>query len=111
MNDHSVPQRGDIVTVPALPGRRYLVISPETFNALGMCLAAPIVQASECRRYAGFTSPMAMNEDGHDTVILISHIQPLSLTGQAVQLQSKAHLASFDDLLARLQTLVGPISE
>lgn len=106
MTETSVPQRGDIITT--LSDRQYLVISPETFNALGMCLAAPIVPASECRRYAGFTSPAGMNDDGHETVILVSHIQPLPLTSQTVNPLGKVAPAILDDLLARLQTLVSP---
>lgn len=108
MSEYAVPHRGDIITAPTLSGRQYLVISPGSFNTLGMCLAAPIVQASECRRYAGFTSPAGVNDEGHETVILVSHIQPLSLTSQSVNPQGKLDPAIFDDLLARLQTLVGP---
>lgn len=108
MTEHLVPQRGDIITAPTLSGSRYVVISPETFNALGMCLVAPIVPASECRRYAGFSSPAGVNDDGHEAAILASHIQPLSLTSHTVNRLGNVAPAIVDDLLARLQTLVVP---
>ena len=107
--------RGDIVRVNLNPtlGREQqgefrpaLVISPATFNELGVALVAPITQGGNFARMAGFAVPLTGAGTETQGVVLVGMVRTLDLDARGAQKIEKMPAFIVDDVLARLQVLV-----
>lgn len=107
--------RGDIIKVSLNPTTgseikadhvSVLVLSEAGYNALGLVLAAPIVQGGDISRYAGFAT--LLKGSGTDTqgAVLANMARMLDLNARAGEFIEKAPQSVVNDAIARLQTVL-----
>jgi len=109
----AVFNRGDIVNVPLdrveLSGatvRPALVLSTQAFNRMGEVLIAPIVQGSDCSRFAGFAIPLAGSGCKTQGTILINKFRLMDLSSRKARKIERAPEALVDDALQRLTAIL-----
>jgi mRNA interferase ChpB len=109
--------RGDIVRVCLNPtaGREIkgdfrpcLVLSPKTFNRLGITLIAPITQGGNYARIEGFTVTLMGSGTETQGVVLISGIRMADLVARKATKIETTPIEIVDEVLAILATLVEP---
>lgn len=107
--------RGDIVRVSLNPTigheqqgdfRPVLVLSPASFNALGVALVAPITQGGEFARFAGFAVPLSGAGTQTQGVALVNMVCTLDLDAHGAKKIERAPVEVVEDALARLQTIL-----
>lgn len=104
--------RGDIFLVDLDPssgheqrGRRpVIVVTPATFNRLGLQLVAPITSGGAFARHAGFAVELV----GAKTkgFVLCNQMRTLDLTARKARLVERAPTALIEEMLARVRTLL-----
>ena len=108
-------ERGDIVRVSLNPtvGREQqgdfrpaLVLSPASFNALGVALVAPITQGGEFARFAGFAVPLSGSGTETQGVALVNMVRMMDLDARGARKIEKAPSEVVEDALARLQAII-----
>lgn len=108
-------ERGDIVRVSLNPtvGRELqgdlrpaLVLSPRKFNALGSALVAPITQAGNIARFAGFAVTLMGAGTKTQGVVLVNAVRTLDLEQRGARKVETAPGHVVDDALARFRTLL-----
>jgi len=107
--------RGDIVRVSLNPTvgheqqgdfRPVLVLSPASFNALGVALVAPITQGGEFARFAGFAVPLSGAGTVTQGVALVNMVRTLDLEARGAKKIEHAPAEVVEDALARLQSIL-----
>jgi mRNA interferase ChpB len=108
-------ERGDIVRVCLNPtvGREQqgdmrpaLVLSPLSFNMLGVSLVAPITQGGNFARYAGFAINLMGSGTQTQGVILVNAIRTLDLEGRGAKKIEQAPTFIVEEALARLMAII-----
>ncbi|SAK65828.1 toxin ChpB [Caballeronia catudaia] len=108
-------ERGDIVQVNLNPAMEHeqqgesrpaLVLSPATFNAMGVALVAPITQGGNFARFAGFAVPLSGSGTETQGVALVNMIRSLDLEARGARRIERAPVEVINDALARLQTIL-----
>jgi mRNA interferase ChpB len=107
--------RGDIYHVSLNPiqgreqaGKRYVIIvSPREFNRLGTPLVCPITQGGNFARDRGFAVPLSGAGTSTQGVVLCNQPRVLDLQHRGAHFVEKAPQGVIDEVLARLQTLLG----
>lgn len=107
-------ERGDVVRVCLNPtaGREIqgdfrpaLVLSPAAMNDFGMAIIAPITQAGDFSRYAGFA--VSLTGTGMETqgVVLVNMVRAVDLNARKAKKLEQAPQVVIDEALARLQAI------
>ncbi|AJC21756.2 type II toxin-antitoxin system ChpB family toxin [Pandoraea pulmonicola] len=87
--------------------RPVLVLSPASFNALGVALVAPITQGGEFARFAGFAVPLSgAGTQTQGVVALVNMVRTLDLDARGAKKIERAPVEVVEDALARLQTIL-----
>lgn len=108
--------RGDIIMVSLAPtiGREIrgenprpgLVLSKTKFNALGVCLVAPITIGGDYSREAGFAVSLIGSGTKTQGVILSNMIRSLDLVGRGAKKIEAAPDYIVEDVLARIAAIL-----
>ncbi|EGY29105.1 Growth inhibitor [Candidatus Regiella insecticola 5.15] len=107
--------RGDIVLLTLNPTRGreqqgerrpVLVLSPKSFNDLGMVLIAPITQGGAFPRYQGFTVTLLGTGAKTQGVVLLNQCRMVDITARCGEFVEKADQIVIEDALAKLHTLI-----
>ncbi|MDR5839145.1 type II toxin-antitoxin system ChpB family toxin [Caballeronia sp. LZ034LL] len=108
-------ERGDVIRVSLNPAlgheqqgefRPALVLSPASFNAMGVALVAPITQGGNFARFAGFAVPLSGAGTETQGVALVNMIRTLDLEARGARRIERAPVEVINDALARLQTIL-----
>ncbi|MBK7472752.1 MAG: type II toxin-antitoxin system PemK/MazF family toxin [Betaproteobacteria bacterium] len=120
MSKRRVPQRGDVYWVDPNPvaGRemknrhRFVVITPEGINRLGVAMLVPIVSGGEFARSTGLTVPVS----GHDTtgVAVCNQVRSFDLEARQ-RMKSAGYIETLDGVTAveivdRVLSVIDPAS-
>jgi mRNA interferase ChpB len=105
-------ERGDIVFVDLDPTlgheqrghRPVIVVSPHSFNQLGLCLVAPITSGGAYARHRGFA--VALNGMKTTGVILCNQLRTLDMGARAWRHVERAPNVIVDEMLAKISTLI-----
>lgn len=106
--------RGDVVSVPLDPAtgheqrgtRPALVLTTKDFNKLGDVLVAPITQAGDFSRHAGFAVSLMGTGCTTQGVALINKVRMLDLAARKARRVERAPQAVIDEALGRLMALL-----
>jgi len=109
-----VPERGDIMHVDLNPsvgqeqrGERFVfVLSPITFNQLGLALVVPITLGGNQSRNTGFAVSMMSSGLQTQGVIQCEQLRTIDYRKRRATLVEKAPKHIIDEVLARAETLV-----
>lgn len=108
-------ERGDIVCVNFEPtvgreeqgvARPGLVLSPSSFNAMGVAFVAPITQGGEKARLAGFAVPLSGSGTKTQGVALVNMARMIDLEARSAKKLERASEEVVEDALARFQTII-----
>ncbi|MDY7577965.1 type II toxin-antitoxin system ChpB family toxin [Herbaspirillum sp. RTI4] len=108
-------ERGDIVIVSLNPtqGRELqgdqrpgLILSPASFNALGVAMVAPITQGGDFARFAGFAVPLNGSGSKTQGVALLNQVRMLDLEARGAKKIETVPGFVIEDALARLQAIL-----
>ena len=107
--------KGDIIRLCLNPteggelqgdARPCLVLSPASFNRLGLTLIAPITQGGDHARYAGF----AVNLMGSGTetrgVVLANQIRSIDVGARGAKFKEKAPLIIVNEVIAKIEAIL-----
>jgi mRNA interferase ChpB len=107
--------RGDIVRVCLNPTvgnelqgdfRPCLVLSPKSFNKLGMTLIAPITQGGDFARVKGFTATLMGLGTETQGVVLINGMRMVDLVARKAKKVEAAPEELVDEVLAILSAII-----
>lgn len=109
-----VPERGDIMHVDLNPsvgqeqrGKRYVfVISPSTFNQLGLALVAPITLGGNQSRNVGFAVSLSVSGLRTQGVVQSEQLRTIDYRVRSAAFIERAPRQVVDEVLARAETLV-----
>ncbi len=104
--------RGDIYFVELDPTsgreqrghRPVIVVTPQTFNQLGVQLVAPITSGGNFARYRGFAVELVGTRT--TGVILCNQLRTIDITARNGRFVESAPSAIIDDMLAKISTLI-----
>ena len=108
-------ERGDIVRFCLNPvaGRELqgdfrpaLVLSPASFNRLGMTLVAPITQGGDFSRQAGFAVTLLGAGTETQGVVLVNQVRMVDLGSRGGVKVEDAQAAMVEEVLARLMAVL-----
>jgi mRNA interferase ChpB len=110
----AAPERGDVILVSFDPtvgqeqqGRRYaLVISPVTFNALGLALVCPVTQGGRHAREHGFAVSLAGAGTNTQGVVLCNQVRTLDYKERGARVVEQVPESIVNEVIARVQTLL-----
>lgn len=109
-------ERGDIVKICLNPTegnelqgefRPCLVLSPRSFNQLGLTVIVPITQGGDYARVRGFTVPLMGTGTETQGVVLVNGIKSLDLVARKSKFIEKAPASLLDEVLAKLTAILG----
>lgn len=113
-----VPERGDIYWIDPNPvaGRemkdrhRFVVITPQAINALGVAMMVPVTSGGERARACGLTVPIT----GHDTsgVAVCNQVRTFDIqariAGGSARFIEKLDAATAAEIVARVVSIIDP---
>jgi mRNA interferase ChpB len=107
-------EQGDIVYVNLEPTvgheqqgeRPALVLSPASFNALGVVLVAPVTQGGGFARFAGFAVPLSGSGSRTQGVVLVNMVRAIDLEARGARKIERVAKEVIEDALARLRTII-----
>jgi len=112
----AVFDRGDIVKACLNPVaghetqgeyRPCLVLSPRSFNKLGLAVVVPITQGGDYSRYRGFAVTLMGSGTETQGVVLVNGIKSLDLNARGGKKVESAPSAIVDEVLAKLDAILG----
>jgi mRNA interferase ChpB len=115
---NNVPRRGDVYWIDANPasGRemkdrhRFVVITPNEINALGVCMTVPITTGSAFARNIGLAVPIT----GHETsgVAVCNQVRSFDIEARiragSARFVEKLDQATTDGIVARVVSAIDP---
>ena len=109
-----VPERGEIWFAPLDPPegmeqrgtRPVCVLSPASFNRLGLALVCPVSQGAAGARYAGFAASLMGTGTGTQGVVLCNQVRTLDFAARGARYVERVPEAVMLDVLARVATLI-----
>ena len=107
------PKRGDIINLSFDPSlgkeiigkRPALVISANTFNALGMCMVCPITQGGDFARAQQWVVSLINTGTETQGVVLCNQARMIAWQARKVQLIENAPAYIADEVISRLSTI------
>ena len=121
MTRRRIPQRGDVYWIEPNPvaGRemkdrhRFVIITPQEINALGLVMAVPVTSGGQFGRDTGLTVPIF----GHDTsgVAVCNQVRTFDIgarerAGSARYVES-IDAATAEEFVARVLSVIDPATE
>lgn len=118
MISRKTPQQGDVYWIDPNPvsgremrGRhRFVVITPEAINALGVVMTVPVTSGGKFARRSGLTVPLL----GHDTqgVAVCNQVRSFDIearqkAGTACHVET-LDAATIDEIVARVLSIIDP---
>ncbi|MEI6791052.1 MAG: type II toxin-antitoxin system PemK/MazF family toxin [Myxococcaceae bacterium] len=117
MSRHNTPKKGDVYWIDPNPvsgkemhnKHRFVIITPEEINALGIVMAVPITSAGPFARNMGLTVPIS----GYDTngVAVCNQIRSFDILAR-VKAKTASYVETLDeDLISEIVTRVLSVIE
>jgi mRNA interferase ChpB len=114
----SAPRRGDVYWIDPNPvaGRemkdrhRFVVITPQEINALGVCMTAPVTTAEAFSRNVGLAVPII----GHETtgVAVCNQVRSFDIDARvragSARYVERLNQATADEIVARVVSAIDP---
>lgn len=84
----------------------YFVLSPKSFNKLGMTLVAPIAQGADIGRVQGFSVPLISTAASTKGTVLISGVRMIDLAVREVKYIERAPCEATEEASAILAAII-----
>ena len=86
--------------------RPLCVLSPASFNRLGLALVCPVSQGAVGARYAGFAASLMGTGTDTQGVVLCNQVRTLDFAARGARYVERVPEAVMLDVLARVATLI-----